>query len=245
MIDFHCHLDLYPDPHTIMKECGRRGLYVLSITTTPSAWEGTSALVAAYPRVKTALGLHPQLAHLRKSELPLFDRLLPGTAYVGEIGLDGSPEYKQHWADQLTVFNHALASCCEQKGRIISIHSRRAAKPVLDTLSRYSNVGTPILHWFSGSLRDLDRAVEMGCWFSVGPAMLAGERGKALALRMPQDRVLTETDGPFAQSNGTPLLPWDVSLAVDALASLWKMSALDTELAIKNNLRSLSRMVPS
>src|ERR1700679_1017988 len=30
---------------------------------------------------------------------------------------------------------------------------------------------------------DLDRAVSLGCWFSVGPAMLAGERGQALAAR--------------------------------------------------------------
>ena len=244
MIDFHCHLDLYPNPHKIIEECGKRGLYVLSVTTTPSAWEGTSALVTSYTRIKTALGLHPQLAHERKSELALFDRLLPDAAYVGEVGLDGSLEYKQHWADQLTVFNHVLDCCREQKGRVISIHSRRAAKPVLDTLSNYPNVGVPVLHWFSGSLRELDRAIEMGCWFSVGPAMMAGERGKALVSRMPRDRVLTETDGPFAQLNGAPALPWDVSWAVGELASLWKMPGLDTERLINENLRCLLKCVP-
>lgn len=40
----------------------------------------------------------------------------------------------------------------------------------------------------------------MGCWFSVGPAMLAGERGKVLALKMPRDRILTKTDGPLHNS---------------------------------------------
>ena len=45
MIDFHCHLDLYPNPREVAKECAKRGLYVLSVTTTPSAWEGTSAVL--------------------------------------------------------------------------------------------------------------------------------------------------------------------------------------------------------
>src|ERR1035437_1612235 len=100
MIDFHCHLDLYPDPQRIADECNNRGLYVLSVTTTPSAWKGTSALAGSHPRIKTALGLHPQLAHQRKSELALFEQLLPRTPYVGEVGLDGSPECKPYWADQ-------------------------------------------------------------------------------------------------------------------------------------------------
>lgn len=41
MIDFHCHLGLYPNPPAVRDECVRQGLYVLSVTTTPSAWEGT------------------------------------------------------------------------------------------------------------------------------------------------------------------------------------------------------------
>lgn len=47
MIDLHCHLDLYPDPQAIVAECVRRRLYVLSVTTVPSAFEGTAALAPA------------------------------------------------------------------------------------------------------------------------------------------------------------------------------------------------------
>ena len=109
MIDFHCHLDLYPDPHGLAQTCRDRGLYLLSVTTTPSAWRGTSALAEGAPRIRTALGLHPQIAHERKHELVLFEQLIGETRYVGEIGLDGGPEYKAHWQDQLTVFERALA----------------------------------------------------------------------------------------------------------------------------------------
>ena len=117
MIDFHCHLDLYPDPAVIVDECRRRGLYTLSVTTTPTAWKGTSALVGNAPRIRTALGLHPQLAHERRSELPLFDELLPQVRYVGEIGLDGAPEFRPQWDAQIAVFEHILAKCAAAGGR--------------------------------------------------------------------------------------------------------------------------------
>jgi TatD DNase family protein len=239
MIDFHSHLDLYPNFRQIVDECGKRGIYVLSVTTTPSAWEGTSGLSASHSRIKTALGLHPQLAHQRKAELDLFEHLLPQTPYVGEVGLDGSPDLKPIWADQLAVFDRVLAACEDQKGKVISIHSRRAAKPVLDALATHPRCGVPVLHWFSGSQRELDRAIAMNCWFSVGPAMLAGNRGKSLVGRMPRNRVLTETDGPFAQVDGRSALPWDVARAVETLAALWDLTVSETERAIDENLRDI------
>ncbi|MHB9100750.1 MAG: Qat anti-phage system TatD family nuclease QatD [Sulfuricella sp.] len=240
MIDFHAHLDLYPDPKMIVKEIVERGMYVLSVTTTPSAWKGTSALASPGSHIMTALGLHPQIAHERVGELPLFDLHLHETMYVGEIGLDGGPEFKQHWQTQLTVFDHILNACRLAGGRIMSIHSRRAAPAVLDRLVAFPGTGTPILHWFSGSKRDLQRAVALGCWFSVGPAMLVSEKARALVRVMPRDRVLTETDGPFAQIGGGSAKPWDAGAATTQLAELWGgMTVEETDRLLYANLRHL------
>jgi TatD DNase family protein len=240
MIDFHCHLDLYKDPAEVVRECVTRNLYVLSVTTTPSAWLGTHALSSDSRRVKTALGLHPQLALQRKGELPLFDNLIARTRYVGEVGLDGSPECKTYWGEQISVFDHILATCQQRGGRVISIHSRKAARQVLDQLAKYPGCGQTVLHWFSGSVRDLERAVAMGCWFSVGPAMLAGERGRTLVSRMPRDKVVTETDGPFAQLDGRSVYPWDALIALQGLASLWGLSLIETKKFIDGNFRALT-----
>lgn len=239
MIDFHCHIDLYPNPAEVAQICSERGLYVLSVTTTPSAWKVTSSL--AGPRTQTALGLHPQLAHERKSELPLFDQLLPQSDYVGEIGLDGAPEFRKSWQDQCNVFEHILRSCENAGGRVMSIHSRRAASAVIERLEACRGAGTPVLHWFSGNQKELDRAVACGCWFSVGPAMLAGERGRKLALRMPRERVLTETDGPFTERNGRNLFPWDAETAEIALAEIWQLSKDDTRRLLHSNLARLAK----
>jgi TatD DNase family protein len=239
VIDFHCHLDLYPDPEAVRDECERRGLYVLSVTTTPSAWTKTAELAATTKRVRTALGMHPQLVQQRMGELPLFDEFLPSTRYVGEIGLDGSPEFRPFWQSQRQVFEHILTRCSRAGGRIMSIHSRRASREVLDALEAFPDAGTAVLHWFSGSPRDLDRAVALGCWFSVGPGMLAGERGRSLILHMPRERVVTESDGPFAQIDGQSIMPWSVAGATLDLGRIWDLSDTSAQQVISANFRNL------
>jgi TatD DNase family protein len=239
VIDFHCHLDLYPNPDRVVSECVNRGVYVLSVTNTPSAWEGTSALAAGTDRILTALGFHPQLAHERYAELSLFDSLLPLTKYVGEIGLDGAPEHRRHWQQQTAVFDHILQACADLGDRCLSIHSRRATTEVLNRLSEYRGAGTFVLHWFSGTLRELDRAVELGCWLSVGPAMLTGKKGQALVKRMPADRLLPESDGPFARVRGNALSPWDTVTVCSELSKLWGMPERQVNGILFDNLGSL------
>ncbi|MES1938531.1 Qat anti-phage system TatD family nuclease QatD [Salinisphaera hydrothermalis] len=242
MIDFHCHLDLYPDPQGVARECRERGLYVLSVTTTPSAWHGTSALAEGSPRIRTALGLHPQLARERAHELPLLEQLVYQVRYVGEIGLDGGSEYQSAWREQLHVFERVLASCRDAGGRVMSVHSRRASAAVLNMLEAHSGAGTPILHWFSGPLRDLEHAIDLGCWFSVGPPMLRSARGRKLTARMPINRVLIESDGPFAKVDGRPALPWEASNVVDDLAVLWKMDRQQCEKQFLANLARIGQI---
>jgi TatD DNase family protein len=201
-------------------------------------------LAAQTKRIRTGLGLHPQLAHERQNELALFDTLLPDTRYVGEIGLDGAPEFRNHWQSQVAVLEHILAKCRAAGGRIMSVHSRRATGAVLDHLEKFSDAGTPVLHWYSGSFRDLERAIKLGCWFSIGPAMLASDKGRALAARMPRERVLTESDGPFAQLHGEVVLPWQVENAIQELSRIWSLSPIDADQSIHRNLKSLLARFP-
>ena len=242
MIDFHCHLDLYPDPAAVVAECRARNIYVLSVTTTPAAWQGTRALSGDVPRIRTGLGLHPQLVAQRKRELPLLLRLLQEARYIGEIGLDATPEFRSSLPDQLEVFTSILRECANAGGRILSIHSRRATTQVLDALARYPSAGVPVLHWFSGTERELSEAIKLGCWFSVGPTMLRTDKGKRLVQHMPRERLLTESDGPFANLHGRSALPWDVASAVTVLAGMWSLSEESAADALLSNLRRLTAM---
>ena len=71
--------------------------------------------------------------------------------------------------------------------------------------------------------------------------MLAGEKGRALAAQMPRDRILTETDGPFAQLDGRAAFPWDAELAIVALAKLWDEPVPQVQAQITINLRHLAK----
>ena len=235
-MDLHCHVDLYPDHQEILNDIKQSNYYVLSVTTVPSAWEGTVKLTEGLKHCKTALGLHPQLAHQRKNELPLFDKLIGETRYIGEIGLDGSSGYKEHLDDQLLVFKHILKKCEKFDDKILTIHSLNAIEQTLDCLGEFPKSGTPILHWFLGTKKQVLEAVELGCYFSIGPAMLQSARGKKVISWLPQERVLLETDGPFAKVEGKILFPSDVKVVVDHLGSLWDFELQNTLVQLRQNL---------
>lgn len=242
MIDFHCHLDLYPDPEGVAREAQAAGIAVLSMTTTPSAFAGTAELGVGRPMIKTALGLHPELAHQRAHELALFDRLVADTRFVGEIGLDGSPRFAATRTSQLDALAHILGSCSDVGGRVLSVHSRGAVRPVLDALRGHPLAGTAVLHWFTGTARQASEAVELGHWFSIGPPMLASMKGRELVARLPRDRLLTETDGPFATNDGRPCTPSDVMVVTEQLARIWQVGVAEAAAQIGKNMSGLLAM---
>lgn len=242
LIDFHCHLDLYPDPHEVVREAARRGAYVLSVTTTPSAFLGTLKLAGSDSRIRTALGLHPEIAVAREGELPLFEELLPQTMYVGEVGLDGSRPHRDTLDHQGAILSTVLGLCAREGGRTISLHSRGATKLLLDVLESEPRAGTCVLHWFSGSERDVARAAEMGCWFSVGQPMLASVRGRKSVAAMPLNRILPETDGPFGETNGRPSYPWEAMDVVRGLEDVWRLPAIEISSSLVGNFRSITAL---
>lgn len=124
--------------------------------------------------------------------------------------------------------------------RRLRLGRSRSPTEVLDTLARHPDAGVPVLHWFSGTKVELQRAVAMGCWFSVGPAMVLGKRGRDLLTAMPRDRVLTETDGPLATIGDKPLGPGEVAPACKALAACWGVGSDEAAAAVLAAFRRLT-----
>lgn len=242
LIDFHCHLDLYPDPHEVAREAARRGVYVLSVTTTPTAFLGTLMLEVPDSRIRTSLGLHPQIAVAREGELPLFEELLPRTKYVGEVGLDGSRPHRDTLDRQGAILSTLLGLCAREGGRTVSLHSRGATSLLLDVLETEPRAGTCVLHWFSGLEREVARASEMGCWFSVGQSMLVSERGRKAVAAMPLDRILPETDGPFGEIDGRPSYPWEAMDVVHGLGHVSRLPASEVAASLVQNFGAITAL---
>lgn len=221
-VDFHCHLDLYRDHQILIRECNAEKIATLGVTTTPKAFARNIEMTTGYPYTLVGLGLHPQLVAERSDELPLFEKLLPKTKYVGEIGLDAGSRFYASFDEQRRIFARILRACDEQGGKILSIHSVRAVSKVLKELE--ANLPkrncVPVLHWFTGTKSEAARAVELGCYFSVNIEMIAKEKTHALLRSIPTERVLTETDGPFVSFMGRPVRPTDIPATVALLAEL-------------------------
>jgi TatD DNase family protein len=232
-VDTHCHVDLFPDPGAVMQEAQEARVGIVAVTNTPSVFEPMVRLAEPFPSVFVAVGLHPELAIERESELGLVPALWARTRFVGEVGLDGTARDPRALASQQRVLASFLRCAADHPSRLMTVHSRRAAREVLSTLDHVT--ATVVLHWFSGSLSQAREAAARGWFFSVNSAMLGSDRGRALIASLPQAQVLTETDGPFVEVAGRPSRPVDVRGVVDGLARLWRVEHEEARHRIMDN----------
>ncbi len=229
MIDLHTHLDLYPNALDILARVNKENRFTLAVTTSPRAWVTTSQVFKGHENIKVALGLHPEVADQKFNELDLLLSSIHKADFVGEVGIDGSARYSKTLDKQEMIFERTLRECEKAGGRIISIHSRAAASKILSIIRKYPNCGTPILHWFSGSITELKEAVEMRCYFSVNSMMLKSKKGKDLVSRIPSELMLPESDGPFATLNGNPIMPWEAMDICSDLSKIWNIPISDSK----------------
>lgn len=156
------------------------------------------------PFVKLAVGLHPWWVSADEcrlaEELRAFDDALPETRYVGEVGLDFSKRRIATRDAQLCAFRHIAGACAKEGGKVLSVHCVKAYDDALSILKGSGCLAscTCIFHWFSGSFPQLTQAVDAGCSFSVGARMLETKKGREYAKAIPLQKLLLETDAPFA-----------------------------------------------
>lgn len=234
-LDTHCHLDLLSDPAGALDAAP--DTIVVAVTELPSRYRLLKARFRDDRRVRVALGLHPlRAATAGPIEEGLFIRQLPDCDYVGEIGLDFSPHGRASRGAQLRVFERLLAEPA-LRNKVVTVHSRGAERDVLHGL-RDAEIRA-VLHWYTGPAALIDDALATGMYFSVNLPMITSAKGRALLDAVPADRVLTETDAPFAKSNGRPLAPSDVRRSVERLARHWDTSIDDAKDIVHGNLGRL------
>jgi len=228
LVDAHCHVDLLPKWQETLELLESRQQFTFAVTTTPRAWQVEREMVREYRYVRVGIGLHPQVVHDRVSELVALERGIPESPFVGEVGLDGSPAHRGSIAQQTKVLQRVFSVCNEVGGRTLSLHSLRAATAVLDLIesSRVHERNTLIFHWFTGSMTELRRALDLGAIISVNADLLSTARGQSIARAAGPSRTLTETDAPFSKrhaiGNGVP----ELQPVLDSLSHCWEADVL-------------------
>lgn len=241
LIDAHCHIDLYPNPHVITNESEELGIITIGMTVLPSHFGMGIEHVSHFHNVHLALGMHPLHAELHESEFNNFIKYIDKTSFIGEIGLDFSYEGINTKNLQLDSFNKIL-NIVSNKNKILSLHSRKAEKDVLRLLIE-NKIENAIFHWYSGSKMLIKDIIEKGYYFSINPAMIKSTNGKNIINVIPKNRLLTESDGPFIKIGNNISKPKDVKFVIEYLVRIWGISFDEVVKQIDENFSQLIKYI--
>ena len=233
LYDTHFHLDLQKNVKAAIEEINANKIYTIAMTNLPVLYEKEKQQYDS-PYIRTALGFHPELIGEYKKYIPLMWEKLSEARYIGEVGLDFTD--KTYQADQVSFFSELVQRCRKDENKIISIHSRKAETEVLDVLDDAFSFKA-ILHWYSGDESLLNRAVKMGCYFSVNGNMLKSRKIERMLEIVPKNRILLETDSPFGDTIKSHAE--SLKILIDGLSPKYVMLAEEIEGILWNNFQDL------
>jgi TatD DNase family protein len=227
-IDAHAHIKTTVPA----RDLAELASFIVAVTREQTEWQ--DALHRHDELAVWGIGVHPGLPdEVMSFDAVRFDAALHDAMFVGEVGLDGKS--KAPAAAQRAVFDQVLDAVA-QKPRPTTIHSVSASRQVLDALQAHP-IAAPILHWWRGSEKETEEAIEMGCFFSLNGA--EARRPKVLEL-LPPERVLTETDFPHSRrSDPAAVRPAAVATIEAALMKEWRLDELELRRRLWRNLAEL------
>lgn len=237
--DTHFHLDLCHNPEDMVMQIESAKVYTIAVTNAPSVFFYTQKISKDSKFVRAALGLHPELAAQRKNEIDQFIQLVADTKYIGEIGLDNQNKTTEDYSIQKEIFQKILTTCADKKEKILTVHSRKASTDVVSMIGN-NFPGKVILHWYSGGIKDLETAIKNGLYFSINYPMTISESGKKIIDRIPNERILVETDGPFTSFDSKAFNPLMINKVVNKITSINK--SISPQILYDNFKNLLSKM---
>lgn len=204
LIDTHFHLDHYRNYMDIATEISRLMQYTICVTNSPGVFLSCKRLIQETKYLKFAIGFHPLEDGLGVADLRAFLRLLDQTNYVGEIGLDYSKKSRLSRAEQIHSFE-SIVDRCSSENKLMTIHIRNAETDAIEVIKRY-NPRRCIIHWFTGTEDQMMKLLDLGCYMSINTNMISNTK-KRLLVRIPHDKVLIESDGPYTKVAGKKYSP--------------------------------------
>jgi len=244
LTDAHCHpLDLirvFPEAEKERKDLGvmaaasacdlQEFLYHENLARN-STKEKTSPLLCCF-------GIHPQLPgeKVKKSEtftekdlnktMAALNKLCEAgkIAAIGECGFDlYRDEYKETETIQEKIFESHLETAVKFNLPVV-IHARRAMHKIFAYEKQLSKCKAVIFHTWPGTLEEGKSLLRRGinAYFSFGNVIMLNHKQsiKCCSL-LPAQRLLTETDAPYAPRRDKKFSSWtDLPLILETAANL-------------------------
>ena len=252
LVDSHCHLDRvdlssYGDDFSAMMDATREAgvAHLLCVSIDLESYPDMLKLVEDYPEVSVSVGVHPNDYDRREPKVEELVRLAthPKNVAIGETGLDYfRTEGDLTW--QRERFRTHIRAAREAAKPLI-IHTREARDDTIDILreERASEVGG-VMHCFTETWEMAQAALNLSFYISFSGIVTFknADELRQVAIRVPDDRILIETDSPYLAPvpyRGKPNEPRYVEKVAETVADLRGVS---TEQLIRQSSENFFRL---
>ncbi len=216
LIDTHAHYcdSWYTAPETpeqpyaeILDELlGESGTLeaIVNVATTPQNAAVCIAQAGRWPRMYTAVGIHPTDCQQFADPVAELDRLIPmldrrtenKIVALGEIGLDY--HYPDTDRDKQRAVFLAQLELAEKYDLPVILHSRDATGDCVEIIRAHPRV-RGVFHAYGGSVETAEELIRRGWMIGLGGVITfpTAKRIRRVAAALPLDSLLLETDCPY------------------------------------------------
>ncbi|SCZ84771.1 TatD family hydrolase [Nitrosomonas mobilis] len=203
-VDSHCHLD-FPDLADHLDELLQnmrtsQVSHALCVGVDLEHFPRVLALAQAYPHLFASVGVHPDYELPTEPDVACLTKLAdhPKVIAIGETGLDyfrlkGNLEWQR---ERFRKHIRAASQC----GKPLIIHTRAAAEDTLRIMAEENaqSVGG-VMHCFTENWEVAKRALDMNFYISFSGIVTFKNASlvREVAMKVPADRMLIETDSPY------------------------------------------------
>ncbi len=251
-VDSHCHInfpELRADLDGVLRRMREAGVVqALCVSVNLETFDQVLEIAAEHAGVYASAGVHPSETQGAEPDVARLVALAehPRVVAIGETGLDyyrleGGLEWQRE-----RFRTHIRAAL--ETGKPLIIHTRSAGPDTLQILEEEGaeRVGG-VMHCFTESLEFAMAALELGFFISFSGILTFrnAESLRRVALQVPMDRTLIETDSPYlapVPHRGKTKEPAYVPRVAEVLARIKGLSLEDVAAATTQNFRALFKV---
>ncbi|MDE2015427.1 MAG: TatD family hydrolase [Patescibacteria group bacterium] len=270
-MDVHTHpqmLAYNSDREAVLGRAKIAGVKMIAVGTQFSTSHAAIELAGKYPKdVWATVGFHP--AHFSVNwyhdkneqsspEREIFDIVAledlaknPKVVAIGECGLDYFRDKDEGTKDRQKEGFVAQISLAHRLKKPLMIHCRAAFPDLIQILkSKPEILNSPpgIIHFFSGTIDEAKKLLDMGFYFTFGGVITFARDYDYVIKMIPIDRILSETDAPYVSPvpyRGKRNEPAYVVEVVRKLADLKGVSIEETSETIFRNAQNVFGLIKS
>ena len=224
---------------------------IINVISSPTSKDYSNGISLAkkYPIVYTNFGLQPTEASNDNFTIFMtaFLQHKDKICAIGEVGLD------YYWVKdktQLQVQKDIFMKCIDVANEYnlpLVIHSRKAESDCLDILEKHAQVAV-LMHGMEATESHIQRLIDHNYYITIPTSVCNRKKYKKIALGVPLELLLLETDSPFQLPFNLPAgermknTPVNINLSAKRIAEIKNLSLLDVAATTTKNVKNFFKL---